>query len=66
MPRKLEEKKNDGNDKSSSSGNNEDSLEDENDADNSHSSDLLYNKEWNKVKEKKGTKNNKVHKIQEK
>ena len=42
MPEKLEEKNDDGNDESSSSDDNEGSLEDENDADNGHSSDLLY------------------------
>ena len=39
---KFEDKTDDNNDVSSPSNDNEDSLEDENDADNSHSSDLLY------------------------
>ena len=42
LPGKLEDKNDDGNDESSSSDDNEASLENENDADNSHSSDLLY------------------------
>ena len=42
LPGKLEDKNDDGNDEIISSDDNEDSLEDENDADNSHSSDLLY------------------------
>ena len=42
LPGKLEDKNDDGNYESSSSDDNEDRLEDENNADNSHSSDLLY------------------------
>ena len=42
LPEKFEEKNDDNNDESSSSDNNGNSLEDENDADDSHTSDLLY------------------------
>ena len=48
LPEKLEKKNDDDNDESSSSDDNEDTLE-ENDADNSHSSGLLYITKWNKV-----------------
>ena len=52
LPGKLEDKNDDGNDERSSGDDNEDSLKDENDADNSNSSDLLY-KTKNEIRYKK-------------
>ena len=57
LPEKFEEKNYDNNDESSSSDDNGNNLEDENDADDSHTSDLLY-KAKNGARYKKSTENN--------